>query len=88
MTLKNERNAKGRELTEVIDRILAEIPSETHASLRADLGAVRSSAAFAAPEVMGGWWRRAQDCLVQHVGVPDPNVPWQVRVSRIFSGRE
>jgi len=72
-----------RNLSEVIDAISAEIP-DTETALLADLGRIKQSVAYVAPEGIGIWWRETQKLLVNEIGVPKHD--WQWKVADIFVG--
>lgn len=76
--------AKPRELGEVIDAMLAEVP-ETESRLRAALVGFKSSNDFAPPEGAKMWWKATVDLLMKEIG--EPKSEWQKRVAAIFSGK-
>jgi hypothetical protein len=73
-----------RNLSEVIDAMLAEVP-ETETALVAGLKRIKQSIGYVAPEGMTIWWRNTQSMLVNEVGVP--KCDWQDRVANIFVGK-
>ena len=77
---------KARDLADVITAVLALIPADEQ-DLRAALGSLRESAAFAPPEGMALLWRRGTEYLVEHLGEQCPTEGWQLEVGRVWSGR-
>jgi len=75
---------KPRELGDVIDAMLVEVP-ETESGLRAALAGIKSSNAFAPPEGARMWWKATVDLLMNEIG--EPKSGWQKRVAAIFSGK-
>ena len=76
---------KMRNLSVVIDRLLAVIP-ETEKQVRAGLEDVKSSYAYTAPEHHVELWRDAMYILSAGLGEPDTD--WKKEVSDIFSARK
>lgn len=74
-----------RNLVEVIDNIIEEIPF-TEGQLIDRLQDHKSSVSFAAPELITFWWNEVADTLWQEIG--EPTLDWQVKVAKIFSGIE
>lgn len=74
-----------RDLTKVINQMLAVIPY-TEVSLIRALESVQSSAAFSAPEIMGVRWKRCAEVLSHGIPV-DPNrwLDWQREVILIWT---
>lgn len=72
-----------RDLSKVIDDMLAEIP-ETASDLRHALKGARSSAVFAAPENMHLHWRTTVEALNDYIG--EPKTEWHFKVAKIFMG--
>jgi hypothetical protein len=70
-----------RELNEVIEQILAEVPSDQEA-LVARLKSVHSSAMTAAPEMMPMWWRETAQLLSENL--PMLEKEWQNKVYEIW----
>lgn len=74
-----------RDLVEVLDAIIAEIPaSETRALT--SIKAVQASAKFTAPEIMSARWNQAAAILEHDIG--EPKEDWQKKVAAIFCGRD
>lgn len=72
-----------RDLPTVIACILTLVPaSET--DLRHGLERVQQSASFAAPEVMGTWWRKAAEVLSDY---PDQSKDWLLNISKVFTNQ-
>lgn len=80
-----------RYLPDVIDQMLIELPL-TEEDLRAELGTVKDSACFAAPETMGIHWGRAAMELSAHIPQNYGSMnEWQTKVAKIWladSGEE
>lgn len=74
-----------RSLTKVIDQILEVIP-DSEIDVAYELLDLKSSAEYAAPELMSLWWRETADFLSENV--TDFSQDWQDRVFKIFTGRE
>ena len=73
-----------RNLTDVINKMLEVIPIDH--GIAPILRDNKSSAAFAAPEMMGHWWSEVADNLQEYLGEPD--VEWKRRVQAIFADKE
>lgn len=73
-----------RDITKVIDQILAVVP-ETETTARAALASVRSTAAFGAPELQGSYWNQLHGVLVRNLG-HQPTEPWHFEVAAIMRG--
>lgn len=78
--------AKDRKLDEVIDRILDVVPT-AEISLRAQLGALKESVPFTAPEAMGRRWGILTDILVTALPTT-PTDKWQEQLGRIVRAEE
>lgn len=74
-----------RSLTKVIDQILEVIPN-SEVDVAYELLVIKSSAAYAAPEMMSIWWRETADFLNENV--TDFSQDWQDRVFKIFTGKD
>ncbi len=74
-----------RNLTEVIQQMLAEIPASEE-SLKAGLRDVRSSAETASPEMMPFWWREAAQTLEDNIP-QDAQEEWQNKLVGIWFNR-
>lgn len=72
-----------RDIAEVIDAMVKEVPPE-EAALVAALERVKFSAGFKAPELMRDCWVDLVDTLEEQVGVPD--VPWKHKLAAIMAG--
>lgn len=73
-----------RNLGEVLNRVLEEVP-ESEVSLRRRLRRVYESSCFTAPEEMQGRWMEAQTILAEEAsGSGD----WQNDIRRIWNGLE
>jgi hypothetical protein len=75
-----------RNISEVIDRILAVVP-ESEAALRARLLSTKETAWFTAPEAMGRVWRLLSSVLTSELPADLPE-PWQAQAGRIIRGEE
>lgn len=73
-----------RDIADVISQMLELIP-QNETDLRTRLTAVRESAAFAAPEMMGIWWERGAEVLEE--ALPKRAEAWAKRVLDIWMGR-
>lgn len=81
----DEEEEEGRDLNEVLDQLLAEIPAvEPYLFLRRRLVDLKGSVAYAAPEQMHMWWESAAACLTGELG--GPTTPLKKRVAVIFGG--
>lgn len=74
-----------RNLVEVIDNIIEEIPF-TEGQLLDRLQDQKNSICYAAPEMIGFWWNQVADTLWDEIG--EPTLDWQIKVAKIFSGTE
>lgn len=73
-----------RDLVQVIDLMLAEVPAEEKV-FRERLLDCRSSAAYSAPELMGCRWRATANVLLEELGAePKPEGTWQRRVKEVW----
>ncbi len=77
----------GRDISKVIERIVAEIPAGKHEEMRHRLAAITESAQFTPPEGMGVRWQQLQRVLEDDLPMP-PVEPWQVKIGRIVRGEE
>ena len=75
-----------RDVTEVIDRILAEVPT-VYARLRTNLVCLKESAFFTPPEGQVSIWKRLDVLLITSLSSP-PRLPWEVEISRIVTGTD
>lgn len=71
-----------RNLSEVIEEMLAVVPAE-QIDLRDRLKATKQSSLYAAPEMRQTFWHECRDHLVSYVGKPKEE--WQKQVASIFS---
>ena len=78
-----------REIGEVIDRIIEEIPEDYESrTVTVDyLNKVKSDAGFTAPECMAGRWTEAARILQFNLPAPGEQ-EWVAKIALIFSGRE
>ena len=74
-----------RSLTKVIDQILEVIP-DSEIDVAYELLDLKSSAAYAVPEMMSIWWRETADFLNENV--TDFSQDWQNQVFKIFTGKD
>jgi hypothetical protein len=77
----------GRDITKVIDAVLAEVPPSEF-ELRAALKRVKDDAYFRSPETMAVSWERGGATLARSLGSADTRPgTWQDRVKNIWLGR-
>lgn len=77
-----------RYLPDVIEQMLAVVP-ESEEDLRRDLGNLRASALYAAPEIMGRWWRSSAETLIARFGkAPQLDAQWKRQMFDIWGGRK
>jgi len=74
-----------RKLTDVIDDMMAVIPSD-ETSLLAALYSTKTSLIVAAPEMESFWWKKCGDDLVDTI--PELNEDWHYAIARIFNGQD
>ena len=72
-----------RDIVKIIDYMMGDIPAEQR-DLIHDLEAVKASAIYAPPEVMGNYWRRAADVLAHHI--PSITEEWHKALRETFAG--
>lgn len=75
----------GRDLSVVIEALLVTIP-DTETDLRAKLTSLLGRIPYTAPELAGNMWHETARVLAE--AIPNPTLPWQVEVARVFTGRE
>lgn len=76
----------GRNVAEVIDQVLGIVP-EAEQELRSRLEALRTSAKYKAPELMGDIWNGAAHLLNDSLPFP-PQEEWQWKVASTFANQE
>lgn len=87
VVLKEEKVMVARNIGEVIDKMVREIP-ESWESRRLVVGRLRSvanSARYTAPEDMQRNWNEVAGILETHLG--DPDEEWKRRIASILAGR-
>ena len=77
-----ENTTKPRNLSDVLSQILEFVPYDER-ELRQSIQSIKTSVAYAAPEMMQSWWRQTQIFLQSDVGYPD--VEWKIHVAAIFA---
>jgi hypothetical protein len=75
-----------RNLPNVIDQMLSEIPSG-EVSLRAGLEDIIDSVMYSSPEGIGMWWRSTAELLHEEFGNHPPDDGWQGKVVDIWMDR-
>lgn len=76
-----------RDLTRVIDRMIACIPAGQGATLVKDLEGIKSSAAYTAPEVMAVRWQEGANLLLQYLGPTEPTEGWRLNLVNVWLDR-
>jgi hypothetical protein len=75
-----------RDISEVIEKIIREIPQDQQkGDLSRVLRRVSSSAKYTAPELMYERWNQVAEVLERYLG--DPTEEWKRRIASIFTGR-
>lgn len=74
----------GRNIEEVIDRVLALVP-ETETALRADLERVKFGSRFRAPETMWASWEAGTNVLLRHLS-ERRGAAWVESVRKVWAG--
>lgn len=74
-----------RDLSIVIDRIIAEVP-EIEQDLVIELKSKKSSVRCAAPELMSMWWNEVHSTLCEYIFCNMTLNEWQEKVRKIFVG--
>jgi len=74
---------KQRELVDVIAEMLAIVPA-SELNLHNDLGKIRTSASYAAPEMQRHWWARTADILQARFGEESFTDEWQDKLFNIW----
>lgn len=77
--------AAARDLTKVLDEILALVP-ETELALRAQLTSLRETVLYQPPELAPNMWHRASAIL--ELAIPRLEQEWQIAVARVFAAKE
>jgi len=79
-------NLPKRELSEVIENMIKEVPKEGH-FLKVALEATRSSATYSSPEGMGMFWLETAGHLKDWFGTrtPDTFTDWEKRMIEVFN---
>ena len=72
-----------RNIGEVIDRMLAEIPASEETFIY-DLNNVMGSVRYSAPEMIGMWWEELTIVANDHLPHPNDCAPWQTKVGMIL----
>ncbi len=75
-----------RDLSEVIDRIIAVIPDGNDRTVEL-LKNVKKSCPYVAPELYPNLWRKCRDILCSNFGNPE-GCEWKMEISNIFTGKE
>lgn len=76
-----------RDLTVVLDSIIAIVP-ESETALLAELKSLKSSAAYAAPEMMGRHWNEGGRILRDHIPNTGDLAEWQGQIVNIWTARD
>ena len=84
-------NEKPRDLGEVIQRIIALVPTAQYGGLRDRLGLIHETLFYQPPESLPGWWSKTGENLRDFMGTNPydrDNPPWMSQVADIFSGKQ
>ena len=82
-----EVNMEQRNILEIIQQVINEIPDENNGFLKRQLEIIMKGAAYHAPEQWRGDWSLASKLLNTHLPYP-PVTDWQKNVFKIWTTKE